>query len=213
MSICSAGAITFTPSKTARLGKKLALPIHPEIEAFLLKHPAGASDEAPLFPTLCAVFPLQASRARAWPSGASWSVRESPPESPAKPNTAALGRNVSARSFHSLRHSFVTALAHANVAIELRQKTRWPRERGAEPPLHPPRIRRAPQCHREDAQLMKTAKPIGISETPKFPCPEWNSKPGSLSFPGTPQEHLEESAREWSSRYKGASKRQCSRIN
>ena len=49
---------------------------------------------------------------------------------------------------------------------------------------------------------MKTAKPIGISETPKFPCPEWNSKPGSLSFPGTPQEHLEESAREWSSHIK-----------
>ena len=34
-----AQAITFTPSKTARLGKKLALPMHPEIEAFLLKHP------------------------------------------------------------------------------------------------------------------------------------------------------------------------------
>ena len=29
---------------------------------------------------------------------------------------------MSARSFHSLRHSFVTALAHANVPVELRQK-------------------------------------------------------------------------------------------
>jgi hypothetical protein len=50
---------------------------------------------------------------------------------------------------------------------------------------------------------MKTAKPIGISETPKFPCPKWNSKkPGALSFPGTPQEHVEESVREWSSHIK-----------
>ena len=46
------GAITFTPSKTARLGKKLTLPIHPEIEVFLLKHPAGTSDNSPLFPSL-----------------------------------------------------------------------------------------------------------------------------------------------------------------
>ena len=32
------------------------------------------------------------------------------------------GRNVSARSFHSLRHTFVTALSHANVAVELRKQ-------------------------------------------------------------------------------------------
>ena len=36
--------------------------------------------------------------------------------------SGSAGRNVSARSFHSLRHSFVTALAHANVAIELRRR-------------------------------------------------------------------------------------------
>ena len=39
-----------------------------------------------------------------------------------KAEEGGAGRNVFARSFHSLRHSFVTALAHANVAIELRQK-------------------------------------------------------------------------------------------
>jgi hypothetical protein len=50
---------------------------------------------------------------------------------------------------------------------------------------------------------MKTAKPIGISETPKFPCPKWNSKkPGTLSFPGTPQEQHKECAREWSGHIK-----------
>jgi hypothetical protein len=44
---------------------------------------------------------------------------------------------------------------------------------------------------------MKTAKPIGMSETPKFPCPEWNSKTGTLSFLGTPEEPVDESAQKW----------------
>ena len=39
-----------------------------------------------------------------------------------KAEDGSAGRNVSARSFHCLRHTFVTALAHANVAIALRQK-------------------------------------------------------------------------------------------
>ena len=39
-----------------------------------------------------------------------------------KAEQGSAGRNVSARSFHSLRHTFVTALSHANVAVELRQK-------------------------------------------------------------------------------------------
>jgi integrase len=116
-----AGAITFTPSKTARLGKKLILPIHPEIEAFLLKHPAGASDEAPLFPSL-------ANLSVAGKSGASMAFRRIMQRAgisagiARKAEDGGSGRNVSARSFHSLRHSFVTALAHANVAVELRQK-------------------------------------------------------------------------------------------
>lgn len=116
-----AGAITFTPSKTARLGKKLILPIHPEIEAFLLKHPAGASDDAPLFPTLSHL-------SIAGKSGASQAFRRIMERGGVsagiarKAEAGSAGRNVFARSFHSLRHSFVTALAHANVAVELRQK-------------------------------------------------------------------------------------------
>jgi integrase len=39
-----------------------------------------------------------------------------------KAEESSAGRNVFARSFHSLRHTFVTALAHANVPVELRQK-------------------------------------------------------------------------------------------
>ena len=116
-----AGTITFTPSKTARLGKKLILPIHPEIEAFLLKHPAGASDDASLFPTLSHL-------SISGKSGASQAFRRIMERAEVaagisrKAEVGSAGHNVFARSFHSLRHSFVTALAHANVGIELRQK-------------------------------------------------------------------------------------------
>lgn len=116
-----ASAITFTPSKTARLGKKLVLPIHPELEAFLLKHPAGTSDDASLLPTLSHL-------SIAGKSGASQAFRRImeragvPAGIARKAEEGSAGRTVFARSFHSLRHSFVTALAHANVAVELRQK-------------------------------------------------------------------------------------------
>jgi integrase len=116
-----ASGITFTPSKTARIGKKLTLPIHPEVEAFLLKHPTGASDNTPLFPSLAHISvsgELGASTAfrriieRA---GVATGIAR-------KAKEGGAGHSVSARTFHSLRHGFVTALAHANVAVELRQK-------------------------------------------------------------------------------------------
>jgi hypothetical protein len=44
---------------------------------------------------------------------------------------------------------------------------------------------------------MKTAKPIGISETPKFPCPKWDKVTGQLNFFGTPVEQHKECARVW----------------
>jgi integrase len=116
-----AGAITFAPSKTARLGKRITMPIHPEVEAFLLKHPTGASDNAPLFPSL-------ANLSTAGKSGASMAFRRIMERAGVGAGIArrategGAGRNVSARSFHSLRHSFVTGLAHANVSVELRQK-------------------------------------------------------------------------------------------
>ena len=50
---------------------------------------------------------------------------------------------------------------------------------------------------------MKTTQTGGISDTPRFPCPKWNpKKPGTLSFPGTPEEHVQECARAWVPRIK-----------
>ena len=39
-----------------------------------------------------------------------------------KAEEGSSGHNVSARSFHSLRHTYVTALSAAGVAVELRQR-------------------------------------------------------------------------------------------
>ena len=44
---------------------------------------------------------------------------------------------------------------------------------------------------------MKTAKPIGISETPKFPCPKWDKVTGQLNFFGTPVRNMKKCARVW----------------
>ena len=116
----SSRAISLIPRKTARTGKKLLIPMHPQLEEFFLKHPAGKRDSDPVFPSLCRLSVggnrgasriFQNIMAKA--GVASGTLREKAGKS---------GRNVAERSFHSLRHSYVTALAHANVAVELRQK-------------------------------------------------------------------------------------------
>jgi len=114
------GVITFTPSKTARLGKSLTVPIHPDLEAFLLSHPAGKRESAPLFPSL-------ANRAIGGKSGASMAFKRIMENAKvaagiAREGQGKQGRDVSKRSFHSLRHSHISALSNAGVAVEVRQK-------------------------------------------------------------------------------------------
>jgi integrase len=113
-------ALSLIPRKTARTGKGLLIPMHPQLEEFFLKHPAGKRDSDPGFPSLYrlsvggnrgASRTFQNIMAKAGVVGGT--LRERAGKS---------GRKVAERSFHSLRHSYVTALAHANVALELRQK-------------------------------------------------------------------------------------------
>jgi integrase len=113
-------ALSLIPRKTARTGKGLLIPMHPQLEEFFLKHPAGKRDSDPVFRLLYrlsvggnrgASRTFQNIMAKA--GVASGTLRERAGKS---------GRKVAERSFHSLRHSFVTALAHANVGIELRRR-------------------------------------------------------------------------------------------
>jgi integrase len=107
-------AITFRQKKT---DQGLKVPIHPELEDYLLSVRSADDEKTPLFPSLYG-----------WPDQRlSWAFRQLLATARidagiARTKTGAAGRNVSRLSFHSLRHSFTSALANAGVPAELRQK-------------------------------------------------------------------------------------------
>ncbi len=107
--------IVFTQKKT---GKKIKIPIHPALETYLLSLPSTDSPKAPLFPTLhdknAGGFDGLSNGFRSVMTKAgiiSGLILER------KGNT---GRNLSALSFHSLRHSFNQELLEAGVPQEKR---------------------------------------------------------------------------------------------
>jgi integrase len=109
-----------TPRKTARTCKKLEIPMSPDIEEFLMNHPVGRRDTDPVFPSI-AKLSVGGNR------GASRLFKrimlDAGLESGTLRNAAgSSGRAVAERSFHSLRHSYITALSKAGVAVEVRQK-------------------------------------------------------------------------------------------
>jgi integrase len=115
-----AKVLKVTPRKTARTGKKLEIPMSPDIEEFLIEHPVGKRDTDPVFPSL-AKLSIGGNRGASrlfqrimQDAGlASGTLRDAAGDS---------GRAVAERSFHSLRHSYITALSSAGVAVEVRQK-------------------------------------------------------------------------------------------
>jgi len=112
--------ITFIPQKTASTGKKLTIPMHLEVEEFLLKHPAGKRDADPVFTKLHKLSIGGNRGASRTFSGimetaglASGTLRE---------KAGDAGHSVSSHSHHSLRHSLATALSKAGVMAEQRNK-------------------------------------------------------------------------------------------
>lgn len=110
--------IRFVAQKT---GKPVELPMHPELEEFLL-HELMSSDNPKDF-----LFPNLAARKTAGKGGLSTSFARimkkagvAPGEARARKGEA--GRFRSLRSFHSLRHTFNSAMANAGVSQEVRQK-------------------------------------------------------------------------------------------
>jgi integrase len=104
--------IRFTASKT---GKPVTLPLHPQLERELLKN-AGIGN-APIFPTLTG----RGTGGKHGLSGRFNSIMEKAGVE-GKRTRASGGRTLSSLSFHSLRHSFNSALANAGVSQEIRQK-------------------------------------------------------------------------------------------
>jgi integrase len=109
--------ITFRAGKT---GQRITVAIHPELEEHLLTRTISDDPQAFLFPTL-------AKRNGGGGNGLSMEFTRLMKKSGIEPGTARLragtkGKTFALRSFHSLRHSFVSALANSGVSVELRQK-------------------------------------------------------------------------------------------
>jgi integrase len=104
--------VRFTPSKTK---KPVTIPLHPRLERELLKNPGIG--KAAMFPSLVG----KGTGGRFGLSGRFAAVMEKA-EIECKRTEASGGRKLSNLSFHSLRHSFNSAMANAGVSQEIRQK-------------------------------------------------------------------------------------------
>ena len=114
--------IRFTQKKTK--GKtpkaKVEIPIHEELEEYFLSRAISETPNAPVFPQLY-------NKPGSGKSGLSMAFKRlmakaGIDDEKIRERNGVAGRSVSALSFHSLRHSFNSALANAGVSQELRQK-------------------------------------------------------------------------------------------
>jgi len=109
--------ITFVQRKT---GSSVQVPIHQDLYDYLVVLPRSDSPKRPVFPKLF-------NKPGAGKSGLSMAFkrlmeRAGIDDGVARKKDGKLGRNVSRLSFHSLRHSFNSAMANADVPLEIRQK-------------------------------------------------------------------------------------------
>ncbi len=110
--------ITYRAKKT---GKLVTIPMHPELEAYLIDLTAPDSGKAFVFPTLAGKgtggrsgLSMAFSRIMAKAGVVGEVLREA--------KEGGQGRTVRSLTFHSLRHSFNSAMANAGVAQEIRMK-------------------------------------------------------------------------------------------
>jgi integrase len=109
-----ADTICFTPSKT---GREITLPLHPDLKKALKLQIRGIG-KAFLFPSLAG----KGTGGAHGLSGRFSAIMERAGIKGKIMRVVENGRGVSSLSFHSLRHSFTSALANAGVAEEVRMK-------------------------------------------------------------------------------------------
>jgi integrase len=114
------GCISYIPQKTSRKGKVVIVPLHPSLEEFLLGHPLSDDPTTPLFPKL-------SKRTVGGRNGLSLTFGRlmdtaGVTREVLKLSTAGAGRTQYSRSFHSLRHSFNSWMANADVNQEVRMR-------------------------------------------------------------------------------------------
>lgn len=116
--------IRIEPMKQARkkeTKKRLEIPLHPALISSFTEYPSSDDSTAPVFPNL-------AGRETGGTRGLSWQFTQLMEKARVDPGVkrtrkeGEAGRKVSAKGFHSLRHTFVSALANTGVSQELRQE-------------------------------------------------------------------------------------------
>jgi integrase len=115
------GVICFVPQKTSRKKKELTIPMHPKLRHHL--DTLASQDEAQKSVFLC---PLLAGREVGGRAGLSSAFIEEIMK-PAGVDTkrgeaAGKGHKMPHKSFHSLRHFFVSGMANAGVSVDVRRK-------------------------------------------------------------------------------------------
>jgi integrase len=111
--------LSFQPQKTKRSRKTMVRRFHPEIQEYLASLPRPISSSAPIFPTLCkkttgSACGLSNQFAKLVVRAGIESPRGAEKHGPA-------GRRTRTLCFHSLRHSFNSRLANADVGIDTRK--------------------------------------------------------------------------------------------
>jgi integrase len=109
--------ISFVQKKT---GASVQIPVHQDLYEYFMELPKPDHPHKPVFQKLF-------NKPGAGKSGLSMSfkrlmARAGIDDGVAREKGGKLGRNVSKLSFHSLRHSFNSAMANADVSLEIRQK-------------------------------------------------------------------------------------------
>ena len=112
----TAKVVTFTPIKTKAKKKVVTIPLHPDLERELLKSPGVG--KAFLFPSLAG----KGTGGKSGLSGQFAAIMAQAGISGKITRHSPEGRANSSLSFHSLRHSFNSAMANAGVSQEIRQK-------------------------------------------------------------------------------------------
>jgi integrase len=126
---------------TRKTGKLVVLPMHPDFAAWLSGRPRGIG-KAPVFPEL-------AGKLIAGRMGLSVRFRDIARKAGIVGRVVTRegkGRTINSKTFHALRHSFISALANAGVSSEIRQ-------RGTDELGYAPEDGRYPghmRCHDED---------------------------------------------------------------
>lgn len=111
-------SLAFRPQKTRRTGKTLTVALHVQVADWIETLPASDNPDAPLIPSLYG----KGTGSHGGLSNAFHRIMEKAGVLPAQTRKGkGKGRGFSPLSFHSLRHTFVSALTNADVAKDVRK--------------------------------------------------------------------------------------------